>query len=76
MRTIKEPLNYPKTRDSSDALLNHIDVAYHFVHEKVNDKSINMKYCSTDRMLADIMTKGLPRQTFQKFRNMLNVKEI
>ena len=54
----------------------HIDVAYHFVQEKVNDKSINVKYCSTDQMLADIMTKSLPRQTFQKFRNMLNVKEI
>ncbi len=28
----------------------HIDVAYHFVREKVNDKSINVKYCSTDQM--------------------------
>ena len=54
----------------------HIDVAYHFIREKVNDKSINVKYCSTDQMLADVMTKSLPRQTFQKFRDMLNVKEI
>lgn len=54
----------------------HIDVAYHFIREKVNDRSINVKYCSTDQMLADIMTKSLPRQTFQKFRDMLNVKEI
>ena len=54
----------------------HIDVAYHFVREKVGDKSINVNYCSTDKMLADVMTKSLPRQTFQKFRDMLNVKEI
>ena len=54
----------------------HIDVAYHFIREKVNDKSIDVKYCSTDQMLADVMTKSLPRQTFQKFRDMLNVKEI
>ena len=54
----------------------HIDVAYHFMRQKVNDKSINVKYCSTDQMLADVMPKSLPRQTFQKFRDMLNVKEI
>ena len=30
----------------------HIDVAYHFTREKVNDKSIDVKYCSTDQMLA------------------------
>ncbi|CAB3992364.1 Hypothetical predicted protein [Paramuricea clavata] len=54
----------------------HIDVAYHFVREKVGDKSINVNYCSTDKMLADVMRKSLPRQTFQKFRDMLNVKEI
>ena len=54
----------------------HIDVAYHFVREKVNDKSIKVSYCPTDQMLADIMTKSLPRQTFQKFRDMLNVSEI
>ena len=54
----------------------HIDVAYHFVREKVNDKSIKVSYCPTDQMLADIMTKSLPRQTFQKFRVMLNVREI
>ena len=30
----------------------HIDVAYHFIREKVNDKSINVKYCRTDQMLV------------------------
>ena len=30
----------------------HIDVAYHFVREKVNDKSINVKYCSTDKFVG------------------------
>ena len=54
----------------------HIDVAYHFVREKVNDNSIIVQYCSTDQMLADVMTKSLPKQTFQNFRDMLGVKEI
>ena len=54
----------------------HIDVAYNIIRQKVNDKSINVKYCSKGQMLADVMTKSLPRQTFQKFRDMLNVKEM
>ena len=41
-------------------------MAYHFIREKVNDKSINVKYCSTDQVLADVVTKSLQRQTFQK----------
>ena len=41
-------------------------MAYHFIPEKVNDKSVNVKYCSTDQVLADVVTKSLQRQTFQK----------
>ena len=54
----------------------HIDIASHFVREKVQDKSICVKYCKTDQMLADILTKGLPRQTFEKLREQLGVTEI
>ena len=54
----------------------HIDVAFHFVREKVQDKSIHVVYCRTDEMLADILTKGLPRQTFEKLRKQLCVTEI
>ena len=43
----------------------HIKIAFHFVSWKVQDKYICVKYCKTDEMLADISTKGLPRQTFE-----------
>ena len=33
----------------------HIDIAYHFIREKVKDKVIYVKYCETEQMLADIM---------------------
>ena len=32
----------------------HIDIRHHFVREKVNDGTIKLKYCCSDRMLADI----------------------
>jgi len=39
----------------------HIDVRFHFIREKVNNKEIEIKYCSTDKMVADIMTKPLKK---------------
>ena len=54
----------------------HIDVSFHFIRQQVNLKAIAVKYCPTENMLADVMTKGLPSITFQRFRDNLGVKEI
>lgn len=54
----------------------HVDIAFHFVREQVNRDVMSVVYCSTDNMLADIMTKALPRKTFENFRDMLGVKKI
>ena len=34
----------------------HIDIRYHFVHEKVEDGQVKLEYCPTQDMLADLMT--------------------
>ena len=47
----------------------HIDISYHFIRERVLSKEIPVTYCSTDHMLADVMTKGLTRDNFEKFRS-------
>lgn len=39
----------------------HIDVKYHFVRECVSNNVVNIKYQQTNEMVADILTKGLPR---------------
>ena len=54
----------------------HIDISFHFIREQVNLKVISVKYCPTEDMLADIMTKGLPKITFQRFRELLRINEI
>ncbi|XP_046861998.1 secreted RxLR effector protein 161-like [Xenia sp. Carnegie-2017] len=54
----------------------HIDIAFHFIREKVGNGSIDAKYCPTDQMLADIMTKSLSKEKFIKFRELLGVSEI
>ena len=41
----------------------HIDIRYHFIRNHVDGETgtINLLYCSTDDMTADVLTKGLPR---------------
>ena len=51
----------------------HIDVRFHFIREKVVSKEVKVIYCSTEDMLADIMTKGLTKKKFQRLRRMLNI---
>ena len=35
----------------------HIDISYHFIRERVLSKEISVTTCSTDNMLADVITK-------------------
>ena len=54
----------------------HIDVSYHYAREQVDNKIISIKYCRTENMLADVMTKGLTKAQFEKFRDMLGLIKI
>ena len=54
----------------------HIDVSYHYVREQVDNKNISVKYCRTEDMLADVMTKGLSKVQFERFRDMLGLVKI
>jgi hypothetical protein len=38
----------------------HIDIQYHFIQYTVSKKIIELVYCPTDNMTADILTKVLP----------------
>jgi hypothetical protein len=54
----------------------HIDIRYHFVRERVRViKDVDLKYCPTNNMVADIMTKPLDREKFLRFRNILGVSK-
>ena len=58
----------------SHSKMKHIDIRYHFVREKVQDNTIELRYCPTNDMLADILTKGL---TYDKFsRELFGVKDL
>ena len=50
----KNPTHHTKTK--------HVDVQLHFIRDHVHKGTINVEYCPTDNMLADLMTKGLPHE--------------
>ena len=49
----------------------HIDVKYRFIYEQVNNKVLKIKYCPTDRQLADIFTKVLGTNKFNNCKKYL-----
>jgi len=52
----------------------HIGIKYHFIREQVSSGTVDLKYCRTDEMIADMLTKGLSRDRLTKLRNMAGVK--
>jgi hypothetical protein len=40
----------------------HIDIRYHFVRECVENGDITLTYCNTKDMVADALTKALPKE--------------
>lgn len=51
----------------------HIEVHYHYVHENVNEGKIDIVKVNSNDNIADILTKSLSREKYEKFRDMLNV---
>jgi hypothetical protein len=54
----------------------HIQVKYHYIQEKVADKTVALQYCLTANQLADMFTKGLPRASFERFHSMFGCFDL
>ena len=53
----------------------HIDLRYHFIREAVEDNKIRFEYIPTDKNVADIFTKALPRPRFMGFVESLGLRD-
>jgi hypothetical protein len=55
----------------------YMKVRKNMIHDLMNDKEINIKYCPTGFMLADVLTKPLQGSLFRRLRNgLLNSSDI
>ena len=52
----------------------HIDICYHFIHEAVEDRKIQVEYIPTDDNVADIFTKPLAKTKFRHFVELLGLR--
>ena len=49
----------------------HIDVRHHFIRQQVAQRTFRLDYVPTATNLADIFTKALPREPFERFANLI-----
>lgn len=49
----------------------HIDIRYHYIREKFENKDIVLEYVSSDTNIADVFTKCLTKEKHVKFSKML-----
>ena len=51
----------------------HIEIKYHFIRDKVAEGIVKIQYCPTTEMIADMLTKALPKDVFAKLRVMIGL---
>ena len=64
----KNPKSHSRTK--------HIDIKYHYIRGAIEKKEIELAYCPTEKMIADILTKGLPKPKFEELRCLMGVEPL
>eukprot|EP00253_Pinus_taeda_P030206 PITA_30206 len=54
----------------------YIDTKFHFIRELVNNGEIVLQRCRTEDQLADILTKPLPKKSFDHFRKRMGMQQL
>ena len=57
-------LIFPKIRVNK--MTKYIDIRHHFLRDNVAKGMISMNFCATDEQVADIFTKALSKEQFEK----------
>ena len=58
-------------RKSAGKRSRHLNIRYFFVADQKKKGHIDIKFCPTDQMIGDYMTKPLHGQKFKKFREAI-----
>ncbi len=62
-------------RESAGKRSRHINIRFFHIKDKVDNQELIVKFCPTDQMIADFMTKPLQGKKFFQFRKeIMNLK--
>ena len=61
----KNPVQHSRTK--------HIDIRHHYIRDLVDDKVITLEHAVTEEQVADIFTKALDANQFEKLRGKLGI---
>ena len=56
--------------------LRHVDIHNHWLRQEYQRGGIVVKYTESSEMMADGLTKALPRQSFERFRSQMGLVDI
>ena len=59
----KDPVNRQRYK--------HIDINYHFIRDAFHKKKIEIAYCPSTDMIADVMTKPMTKLKLERFRTFI-----
>ncbi|PNY10358.1 retrotransposon-related protein, partial [Trifolium pratense] len=61
----KNPIQHSRTK--------HIDIRHHFIRDLVEEKIVTLEHIASEEQLADIFTKALDANQFEKLRGKLGI---
>ena len=54
----------------------HINIKFHYIREMVTMNKIELKYCKSDKVIVDILTKGIGKIQFAKLKSMIRLRNV
>ena len=52
----------------------HIDIKFHYIRELVKEREIEMEFCKSEDQVADILTKPLKAEVFNKLKEKMGMR--
>lgn len=65
IKMTKNPVNHGRAK--------HIDIKFHHIRDEVKSGAVEVEYCETSKMLADVLTKGLAGPRHQELTRDLGI---